>query len=51
LIVIVLIENSKAAEPKDTLKENAKEIKDTTDSLSKDIRKTLSSKDNSNKKA
>jgi phage shock protein C len=49
MAIVVPNENSKAAEPKDTLKENVHEIKDTTESIGKDIQKTFSSKDDIDK--
>ena len=50
LAIVVPNENSKAAEPKDTVKENVHEIKDTTETIGKDIKKTFSSKDDTDKK-
>jgi len=50
LAILVPNENSKAAEPKDTIIENVKEIKDTTEAIGKDIQKTFDSKESTNKK-
>jgi phage shock protein C len=50
MAIVVPNENSKATEPKDTIKENVHEIKDTTESIGKDIHKTFSSKDDTDKK-
>ncbi len=41
LAIIVPLENSKAAEPKDTIKENVEEMKETASELGRELRSTL----------
>jgi len=41
LAIVVPLENSKAAEPKDTIKENVEELKETASELGREIRATL----------
>ncbi len=41
LAIVVPLENSKAAEPKDTIKENVEEIKETASALGRELRSTL----------
>jgi phage shock protein C len=50
MAIIVPKEDSKAAEPKDAIKENIKDIKDTTVSIGKDIQKTFGPKEDTDKK-
>ncbi|GAJ05888.1 unnamed protein product, partial [marine sediment metagenome] len=41
LAIVVPLENSKATEPKDTIKENVEEIKETATELGRELRSTL----------
>jgi len=41
LAIVVPLENSKAAEPKDTIKENVEEMKETASELGRELRSTL----------
>ena len=41
LAIVVPLENSKATEPKDTIKENVEDIKETASELGREIRSTL----------
>ena len=41
LAIVVPLENSKAAEPKDTIKENVEEMKETAGKLGRELRSTL----------
>ena len=41
MAIVVPKEDSKATEPKDTIKDNVKEIKDTSEAIGKDIQKTF----------
>ena len=41
LAIVVPLENSKAAEPKDTIKENIEEMKETASELGRELRSTL----------
>jgi len=44
LAIVIPLENSKSAEPRDTIKENVEEIKETTSELGREIRSTLTGK-------
>jgi len=45
LAIVVPLENSKAAEPKDTIKENVEEMKETASELGRELRSTLAGKE------
>ena len=47
LAVVVPLENSKATEPKDTIKENVEEMKETASDLGRELHSTLAGKEDS----
>ena len=49
LAIVVPLENSKAAEPKDTIKENVEEMKETVSELGRELRSTLAGEEGESK--
>ncbi len=46
LAIVIPLENSKSASPRDTIKENVEEIKETTSELGREVQSTLTGKTN-----
>ncbi len=51
LAIVVPLENSKATEPKDTIKENVEEIKETATELGRELRSTLAGEEGESEEA